>query len=174
MKSRTLWKFAFLISTINKTRSTAFIPKLGKIGKPELPELFSAFNFQSFGFFPMKAELRDLFSVDIENPNFLKVLLFIELTFWRKSVFWEKVWKILVSLFRWVLELYPSQKQSNYPKLCELFCLNDHVDLCHTMKIGHYGDSSKFFAPLWKYAVLADPQVLEAHFRDAGNLMLKR
>ena len=67
-----------------------------------------------------------------------------------------------------------TEKQSNYPTLCELFCLNDHVDLCHTMKIGHYGDSSKFFAPLWKYAVLADPQVLEAHFRDAENLMLKR
>ena len=67
-----------------------------------------------------------------------------------------------------------TEKQENYAHLCDLFCLNDHVDLCHTMKIGRYGDSSKFFYPLWKYAVMADPQVLEAHFRDPGNLMIKR
>ena len=55
MKSRAMWKFAFLVLSTNKTRSSALIPELCEIGKAELPQLFSAFNFKSFGFFPMKS-----------------------------------------------------------------------------------------------------------------------
>ena len=78
----------------------------------------------------------------------------ISISYFNQEV--EKLRKIVEDTYAfypgYFLRIYHNltEKQSNYPKLCELFCLNDHVDLCHTMKIGHYGDSSNFFAPLWK------------------------
>ena len=40
--------------------------------------------------------------------------------------------------------------------------------------IGKYGDSSEFFAPLWKYATMADAYVEEIHFRETSQLLTKR
>ena len=34
------------------------------------------------------------------------------------------------------LEILRKQLNEKYEELCEIFCLNDHVDLCHTKKIG--------------------------------------
>ena len=40
--------------------------------------------------------------------------------------------------------------------------------------IGKYGDSSEFYAPLWKYATMADAYVEEIHFRETSQLLTKR
>ena len=40
--------------------------------------------------------------------------------------------------------------------------------------IGNYGDSSEFYAPLWKYATMADAYVDEIHFRESSQLLSKR
>ena len=40
--------------------------------------------------------------------------------------------------------------------------------------IGKYGDSRKFYAPLWKYAALADPLVEEVHFRQIDQVLTDR
>ena len=64
----------------------ATIPELGEIGKPELSHLFLELKIpsilevlESLELFQSKAELRVLFGVYIENPNFTKILLFIEI-----------------------------------------------------------------------------------------------
>ena len=47
----------------------------------------------------------------------------------------EEVYKHYPGYF---LRIYHNMTENNekYQELCEIFCLNDHVDLCHTMKIG--------------------------------------
>ena len=47
----------------------------------------------------------------------------------------EEVYKHYPGYF---LRIYHNMTETNekYQELCDLFCLNDHVDLCHTMKIG--------------------------------------
>ena len=76
------------------------IPEL--IEKTELSQLFSELRIPSIlevlELFQWKAELRVLVGVDIENPNFSKILLFIQ-------IIPELDVKVLVSLFRQVLEL---------------------------------------------------------------------
>ena len=39
---------------------------------------------------------------------------------------------------------------------------------------GKYGDSRKFYAPLWKYAILADPNVQELHFKEVDQILTDR
>ena len=44
----------------------------------------------------------------------------------------------------------------------------------YVLIIGKYGDSSEFYAPLWKYATMADAYVEEIHFRETSQLLTKR
>ncbi len=76
----------------------------------------------------------------------------------------------------YLLRIYHNvtQDSQDHAPLCQLFCQNEHIDLCNSGKIGQYGDSSKFFAPLWKYAPMSDPSVLEVHFRDADQVLSSR
>ena len=75
----------------------------------------------------------------------------------------------------YTLRVYHNVSDPNqHLKLCDLFCTNPHIDLCNTRKIGKYGDSRGFFAPLWKFATLADPTIEEVHFRLDHQVLTKR
>ena len=82
MKSRILGKFGFSISTPNKSsafdwnNSRTFIKGIlsseKSCEKPELLHILSELNISQkvLELFQSKAELRVLFGMDIENPNF--------------------------------------------------------------------------------------------------------
>ena len=40
--------------------------------------------------------------------------------------------------------------------------------------LGKYADSSKFPPTLWKYAPMADPSVIEGHFRNLSQIIIAR
>lgn len=79
--------------------------------------------------------------------------------------------------FPWhILRIYHNitSDMSEHGRLCQLFCSSDNVDLCNVRHLGKYGDSSRFYSPLWKYMAVVDPLAEEVHFRQADQVLTDR
>ena len=79
--------------------------------------------------------------------------------------------------------MVPYRRKNPSPQIRILVPLIHNNRNCHLITnlwsmyyliIGKYGDSSEFFAPLWKYATMADAYVEEIHFRETSQLLTKR
>ena len=63
--------------------------------------------------------------------------------------------------------------QCNFTNYLFINCFA-HTPNNFKIDLGKYADSSKFPATLWKYAPMADPSVIEGHFRNLSQIIIAR
>ncbi|CAL4087839.1 unnamed protein product, partial [Meganyctiphanes norvegica] len=77
----------------------------------------------------------------------------------------------------WVMRLYHDldiHDEHQQAWLCQLTCMNSHIDLCNIRNITGLGDISSSHGQVWRMAVIGDPLVKHYIIRDSDSPILQR